>query len=112
MTNFKENDMSCRNCKYWNECQTEFIVYASTAPIDRKTIHCINWTPKSDALLICNKADICGLEYCDDKKPHKETSYCADECRWHGVCVPYEISEIRSQNTTEAPYWLKSHRHG
>jgi hypothetical protein len=37
--------MSCHSCKYWNECQTQFIVYADTAPINRKTMHCINWTP-------------------------------------------------------------------
>ena len=109
MTNFKEKDMSCRNCKYWNECQTEFIVYASTAPIDRKTMHCINWTPESNQIMICDKSSMCAID-CEDKIAHKETSYCKQICKWGGICIPFEAPI--SQNNSESPYWLKSGRHG
>ena len=41
----KENEMSCSNCKYKEECQHEVIQHGwSGAPMDMKSIRCKNWT--------------------------------------------------------------------
>jgi len=39
-------------------------------------------------LMICNKANICGID-CADKEPHEEEWACPVECDWGGNCIPY-----------------------
>ena len=42
---YPEAYKGCLTCRYYKECLTEIIVHGdSTSPIDRQTIHCINWT--------------------------------------------------------------------
>ncbi len=42
--------------------------------------------------MICNKADICGID-CEDKKPHNKELACNIECDWHGKCVLLEVPD-------------------